>query len=376
MNRREFLTTAGAAGSAVLLAGCQAERTDGTPDGGTPTETEGEPSGATTTPEDPGTLVVATYDSFIDAPSSSPGAWIKERFEAETGAQLIWQTPPNEINYFIERANADVEADADVYVGLNTDDMIRIDENLESGSLFVEAGDLAGQDAIREQLQFDPKGRAVPYDTGYISLVWDATADDGEFVAPETFDGLLESEYEGDLLAQNPSSTTGRAFLLHTVHEKGEDGFVDYWEALRDNGVRVLGDWDAAYTAYGDGEAPMVVSYSTDQVYANRYDQNMDRHQIRFLNDQGYANPEGMAQFADADNPDLAKQFMEFVLRPEVQGQIAVQNVQFPAIEGAELPEEYAQFAKVPPEPVTFTYDELKGSIEGWIDAWQRAFTA
>ena len=373
MNRREFLKTAGASGSAMVLAGCQATQTDETP-----ADTEAEAPGTTTgTPaEEAGTLVVATYDEFIDAPSSSPGAWLKDQFEAETGAELLWQTPPNGANYFIERANADVETDADVYVGLNTDDLIRIDENLEDGSLFVEPDDLAGQSSVREELQFDPMDRAVPYDTGYISLVWDATADDGQFVAPETFDGLLDSEYEGDLLAQNPSSATGRAFLLHTVHEKGPDGFVDYWERLRDNDVTVLGDWDTAYSAYGDGEAPIVVSYSTDQVFANRFDQNMERHQIRFLNDQGYANPEGMAQLEGAANPDLARQFMEFMLRPEVQGEIAVRNVQFPATTDADLPEEYSTYAKVPPEPVTFTYDELKGSVDEWTDEWQRAFTA
>ncbi len=377
MDRRSFLKTAGATGSAALFAGCQATPSDGTPTGdGTPTDGS-EPGTATGTPDDePGTLVVATYDSFIDAPSSSPGAWVKEQFEAETGAQLVWQTPPNEVNYFIERANAGVDADADVYVGLNTDHLIRVDENLESDSLFAEAGDLEGGSAIREGLRFDPMGRAIPYDTGYISLVWDATADDGSFVAPETFDGLLEPEFSGDLLAQNPSSATGRAFFLHTVHEKGEDGFIDYWESLQDNDVRVLGSWDAAYNAYEEGEAPMVVSYSTDQVYANRYGQNIDRHQIRFLNDQGYANPEGMARFADADNPELATTFMEFMLRPEVQGEIAVRNVQFPAIDGADLPEEYAEYAKIPPEPVTFSYDELRGSIDGWIEQWQQSFTA
>ena len=88
------------------------------------------------------------------------------------------------------------------------------------------------------------------------------------------------------------------------------------------------------------------------------------------------ANPEGMARFADADNPELARTFMEFMLRPEVQGEIAVRNVQFPAIDGADLPAEYAEYAKIPPEPVTFSYDELRGSIDGWIEQWQQSFTA
>jgi len=385
MDRRTFLRRGGAVGAA-LLAGCSAEQVDSdgtTTDAGAGT-TSGDGTTATTaesttrgTTVGGGTrsLVVATYAPFVDAPSTSPGAWVKSAFEEEFDAELIWQTPENEVNFFIERANAGVDIDADVYVGLNTDMLIRVDQNLQSGPLFAEAGDLAGGENVKDSLRFDPQGRAVPYDTGYISLVWDATADDGEFVAPETFDGLLESGYEGDLLAQNPSSSaTGRAFLLHTIKAKGPDGYLDYWRGLRENGVRVLGTWSDSYSAYSNGEAPMVVSYSTDQVYANRSDQNMQRHQIRFLNDQGYANPEGMARFADTDAPDLARSFMEFMLRPEVQGEIAVRNVAFPAVTNAEMPEEYAQYAQEPPEAVTFSYDELKGNVSEWVDQWQREF--
>ncbi len=374
IDRRRFLAGAGAAGAA-LLAGCSAEQAD------SPTESATDSPGTTTTGTTVGgtgggTLVVATYSSFIDAVSSSPGAWLKQQFESEFDADLVYQTPPNELDQYIQRANAGVEIDADVYVGLNVDGLIRLDENLESGSLFAEAPDLSGESGIKDGLGFDPQGRAVPYDTGYISLVWNATADRGEFTAPETFDGLLESQYRGDLLAQNPSSSaTGRAFLLHTIKARGEENYLDYWSQLQENDVRILGSWGDAYSAYGEDEAPMVVSYSTDQVYANRSDQDMDRHQIRFLNDQAYANPEGMAQFASTDSPDLAQSFMEFVLRPEVQAEIAVRNVQFPAITDAEFGEEHAeyeQYAQVPPEAVSFTYDELRGNLQGWIEEWSR----
>ena len=372
IDRRRFIQTAGAAG-VTLLAGCSAEQVDDSPTDTTSTDTTSTTVGTT---ERSDTLVVATYSSFIDAVSTSPGGWIKQQFESEFDADLVWQTPPNELDQYIQRANADVEIDADVYVGLNVDGLIRLDENLEGSALFAESPSLDGQSNVKEGLSFDPQGRAVPYDTGYISLVWNATADGGGFVAPETFDGLLESEFEGDLLAQNPSSSaTGRAFLLHSIKAKGQDGYLDYWSDLQENGVRVLDGWDPAYGAYSEGEAPMVVSYSTDQVFANRAGEPMEEHQIRFLNDQGYANPEGMAQFAGTDSPTLAASFMEFMLRPEVQAQIAVRNVAFPAVTNAEFGEEnaeYEQYAQVPPEAVSFTYDELKGNVQGWIEEWSR----
>jgi hypothetical protein len=36
----------------------------------------------------------------------------------------------------------------------------------------------------------------------------------------------------------------------------------------------------------------------------------------------------------------------------------------------ATLPDEYAQYAYEPAEPVTFTYDELVGNIHEWTEAW------
>ncbi|WP_080506134.1 thiamine ABC transporter substrate binding subunit [Halorubrum sp. BV1] len=390
--RRRILALGGAAGAAAL-AGCSAERTNGDEESGDDGAGSGGDAGDddTSEEEDEGegdegkpTLTVATYTNFIDAPSVSPGEWLKSEFESRFDATLEWATPDNEINYYVERAQSGVGIDADVYVGFNTEDLVRIDSELDD-ELFAEAGEISGAEDVRDGLSFDPFGRAVPFDTGYVSLVYDGT----EAEAPATFEGLLDPEHAGALIAQNPgSSATGRAFLLHTVNRfgdgpdgavEGEDGdpdydYLDYWTDLQANDVRVLGSWDDAYTAWSNGEAPMVVSYSTDQVFADMEGANLQEHQIRFLNDQAYATPEGMAVFAETDRPDLAREFMSFMLEPEVQGEIAQRNVAFPATDTATLPDDYAELAQEPADPVTFSYDELRGSVGGWIEAWERQF--
>ncbi|WP_200530841.1 thiamine ABC transporter substrate-binding protein [Halorubrum sp. LN27] len=386
--RRRFLALGGAAG-AVALAGCSAEPTDGgdgsdNSDGSDGSDGEDGDDGDDGDDEETPTLTVATYGSFIDAPSVSPGEWLKEAFESRVDAELEWATPDNEVNYYVERAGSGVSIDADLYVGLTTEDLVRVDEALDD-DLFAERGEIDGFGDVRDGLLFDPFDRAVPFDTGYVSLVYDGTATE----APETFEGLLDDEHAGALIAQNPGgSSTGRSFLLHTVHRFGDgpdgsveggDGdadydYLDYWAELQDNDVRVLGSWDDAYTAWSNGEAPMVVSYSTDQVFADMEGEPLEEHQIRFLNDQAYANPEGMAVFADADEPELAREFMSFMLEPDVQGEIAQRNVAFPATDTAELPDDYADLAQEPAEPVTFTYDELQGSAGEWVEDWERQF--
>jgi len=377
MRRRTFLRAVGAGGVAGL-AGCTGN------DGGSTATNGGESDGgaASATGTTTGTaagipeLVVATYGAFVDAPSTSPGPWIKETFESEFDATLSFATPDSEINYFIERALRGVEIDADAYVGLNVDMLIRVDEKLDDG-LFATVGDVEGRNDVKDGLNFDPQGRIVPYDTSYVSLVYNETFGDGDFAAPETFDGLLESDYEGDLLVQNPAaSATGKSFLLHTIKAKSEDGYLDYWQKLKENNARVVSDWGTSYDQYLKEEAPMVVSYSTDQVYAHREGQDLAKHQIRFLNDQGYAYPEGMSVFRDADDPDLARRFLEFILRPDVQGEIAQRNVAFPSTTTAELPSSFEEYAQAPPEAVTFTYDELRDNVSEWTTAWERQFAS
>ncbi len=364
MRRRNFIKGVGTSLVGIGLAGCAGDDGESTD---TNTDT-GETGTATDTGESlSGTLNVATYSSFTG--EGTAGNWLKSNFEAENPEVTVeFSTPENGVNEFIQRASEGAPIDADMYVGINTGELVRADEELDT-DLFAEAGNVEGASSVKSALEIDPDGRAVPYDTGYISLVYD----EDEVDSPDTFDDLLGPAYEDALIAQNAQqSDPGRAFLLWTIHEKGADNYLDYWSDLVDNGVRIMSDWQPAYNAYQEEERPMVVSYSTDQVFYNGEGVDMSRHQVGFINDQGYANPEAMARFADADNPELATAFMEFVLTEEAQAEIAVRNVQFPAVEGVEPGGDFGEFALEPPEPVTFEYDELAGNVSTWIEDWAR----
>ncbi|QLD89719.1 thiamine ABC transporter substrate-binding protein [Natronomonas salina] len=345
MRRRAFLASAGA--TIAATAGCLGDSGGG--NGGD------------------GVVTVATYESMVDG-SDPAGPWLKDAFESEHDAEVEFTVPDSGVNQYIQRAREGADVEADCYVGLNVDELIRVDDELDDPLFDTLDGDLEGSDRILDELRFDPDGRVLPYDTGYISLVYDESE-----VEPQTFADLTAEENRGDLIAQNAqNSDPGRAFLLWTIKEFGPDGYLDYWQDLEDNDVRILGSWNDAYNAYTAGEAPMVVSYSTDQVFASQETDDLTRHQVGFLNDQGYANPEGMARFADAGDPEATADFMEFVLTPEAQGEIAMRNVQFPAVDDAELDDEFEQYAHVPPEPVTFTYEELAGNLDGWVEDWAR----
>ncbi|WP_229124760.1 thiamine ABC transporter substrate-binding protein [Halapricum desulfuricans] len=370
MRRRTFLRTAGA-GSVVALAGC----TGNGDQNGTPSDTpqdgssgDTQQNGTTTTGDPERTLTVATYSSFTG--EDTAGNYLKSAFEDDRDDVTVeFEVPENGLNQYILQKQQGSNVSADMYLGLNTAELVRAEDELDAELFLDSRGDLDRADAIKSDLEIDPEGRAVTYDTGYITLVYD----EDEVESPATFDELLEPAYEDALITQNAQqSDPGRAFLLWTIADQGEDEYLDYWQGLLDNGVRILSDWEPAYNAYLDGSAPMVVSYSTDQVYYHGPDVDMSRHQVGFIEDQGYANPEAMARFADTDTADLALEFMDFVLQPEQQAEIAVKNVQFPAVEDADPGEEFSEYAYEPPEPVTHTYDELQGKVDGWIEQWAR----
>ncbi|WP_415381690.1 thiamine ABC transporter substrate-binding protein [Halosimplex sp. TS25] len=388
MDRRRFVKAAGA-GVAGLIAGCSAEPTgdgdatdtsDGSTDSGDgSTDSTGTADGTVTGTASGGTPVlrVGTYPSFVDAPSSSPGPWLKEQFEAEHDVELKWFPPESNMDYFLQRRQQNVTIDTDLFLGLTPENLVKADRGTGDGeSLFtsVDTSALSNAGHVVDDYRFDPQERAIPVGASYISLVYNQNALDERGVgAPETFDDLASDPYENGLLVPNPqNSETGKEFLFWTIDHFGEDGYLDYWSRLMDNGTQILKDWGTAYDAYSNDEAPMVVSYSTDQVYADRYDQDMARHQVGFPNGEGYAYVEGAAPFAGTDKMGLATEFIDFVLQPDVQAEIAQRNVALPAVDNADLPKDFDDLVHEPETIVSFGYDELMGNVEPWLNDWSQ----
>ncbi|MFC7082087.1 thiamine ABC transporter substrate-binding protein [Halorussus caseinilyticus] len=294
----------------------------------------------------------------------------KEEFEKRHDATLEWVVHENELTSFVQRRKEGVDLGADAYVGITPEDLVQANDALEK-SLFApfDTGAVENAENVADAYHFDPERRILPTGASYVCPVYDEQA----VSAPPTLEALTGDSYRDSLLLANPqNTTTGLLFLLWTVKQQGRDSYLDYWKRLMDNEVRVLGSWSDAYAAYSNGEAPMVVSYSTDQVYAANEGKDMRRHQIGFPNDRGYAYVDGVGKFATTDRDELVRTFAEFLLDPEVQRETAVQNVGVPTVENASLPEEFRRYAHVPDEPVQFSYDVLAEHVDEWRDAWAR----
>lgn len=369
-SRRNFVATVGSA-TALGLAGCIEMTETGGEDTTTSTSGDGTSTttGGTTATEsgEPPTLRMGTTEAYVGAVSTSAGGWVEEAFESEYDVDFEWVVRDNELNDFVRRKQQGVDLGADGYVGVTPTGLVRADRELDE-SLFAgfDTGGVDNTDDVVDAYWFDPERRVLPTGASYVCIVYDET----EVPEPESLEALTTDEYSDGLLLPNPQNTvTGLSFLLWTVHEFGEDGYLGYWDRLVDNGLRTTGSWNAAYSAYSGKEAPMVMSYSTDQVYAAQSDVDMSRHQIAFPNDQGYAYVSGLAKFAGTDEAGLVDDFASFMLEADTQRNVAEKNVGIPTVSDASLPEEVQQYVHTPENPIQYGYETLAESADDWREA-------
>src|SRR5205823_2847734 len=84
--------------------------------------------------------------------------------------------------------------------------------------------------------------RVTPIDESDVCVNYDKRV-----AAPTSLDDLKKPAFKDKVVVENPAtSSTGLTFLLATVAKYGESGYLDYWRALKANGVKVDDGWEQA----------------------------------------------------------------------------------------------------------------------------------
>ena len=212
----------------------------------------------------------------------------------------------------------------------------------------------------------------MPFDHGYITLVYDTRAIKAEDL-PKTFEDLTDPRFKNKIIAIDPrTSSVGHALLMWTIKHYGEDGFVDYWRRLAPNLLTIAGGWSAAYKMFTNGDAPIVVSYATDTAYAVMEGLG-PIYGVLPLHDAGYLQIEGVGIVRTSKNVDLAHAFVDYLLSPEVQELIPTTNWMYPANPQAKLPEEWVRYAQPPKNSVRIDPEELDRKEATWLRQWAMA---
>lgn len=318
------------------------------------------------------TLVVYTYSSF----ASGPAQQVKEGFEAlHPGTEVVFVSPGAGAET-LARIIAEQDTggtQADVFIGLSDTLLPRalardVLEPLDKTAL-------PNLERVPADLDFDDTGHAVPFDNGYITIIYDSEAL-SEDELPTSLEDLADPRFAKQLIAIDPrTSSVGHAFLMWTIAEYGDPGYIDYWERLAPNLLTTTSGWSAAYNHYEAGEAPMMVSYSTDTAYGVMYG-GSDRSQVWTPEGQAYRQIEAMGIVRGTQVPELAHKFIDYVLSVDVQQLIPTSNWMFPANADTPLPEEWEEYAVVPEHPVRLDAELIEENEARWLREWARIITS
>jgi thiamine transport system substrate-binding protein len=318
----------------------------------------------------PDTLTILTHDSFAISEA------IVTDFEEENNIDVIF-LPSGDAGSVLNRAILSKNAPiADVLYGIDNTYLSRA-----MGEDLFEVYDSPLLATIPDEFKLDTLNRAIPINYGDVCINYDKSYfRESNLALPTSLDDLIDPQYAGLLVVENPAtSSPGLVFLLATITEFGDEGYLDYWENLKNNGVVVANDWETAYYtnfsgSAGRGSQPMVVSYGTspaaefifseieinESPTASLVAENMCFRQIEFV---------GILK--GSKNRALAEKFIDYMLSVDFQEDIPLNMFVFPVNQEAVIQPIFLDHIQIPEAPAVLAADRIAEMREIWIDSWR-----
>jgi thiamine transport system substrate-binding protein len=189
---------------------------------------------------------------------------------------------------------------------------------------------------------------------------------------PTSLKALVNAPDDIRIVIQDPrTSTPGLGLLLWVRSVYGDDA-GEAWASLSPRIVTVTKGWWDAYSMFLDGEADMVLSYSTSPAYHIVVD-GTDKYRAAAFDEGHYMQVEVAAMLKNAPQPELARQFMDFILSSDFQSVIPTKNWMYPAGK-ADLPEAFDGLIQ-PVEARLYSPEDVAANKSAWVGEWQRALS-
>ncbi|MHB0989441.1 MAG: thiamine ABC transporter substrate-binding protein [Bellilinea sp.] len=330
------------------------------------------PPTATATPAEPAVLRVMTHDSFLVSEA------LVAQFEQENNVKLSF-LPSGDTGAALNKAILSKNAPlADVFYGIDNTFLSRA---LDEALFETYASPLLA--SIPAEFKLDVENRALPVDYGDVCINYDKAYFAAKNLAlPQSLEELAAPAYKGLLVVENPAtSSPGLAFLLATIAHFGEDGYLAYWQQLRDNGLVVVNDWETAYYtnfsgSSGHGPQPMVVSYASsppaEVIFAET---PLTEAPTASITAPGtcFRQIEFVGILAGTPQRALAEKFVDFMLSIPFQEDMPLQMFVYPVQPDAKLPEAFVKYAQLPQEPAALAPEDISANRNAWIEAWTEA---
>jgi thiamine transport system substrate-binding protein len=304
-------------------------------------------------------LTVYTYDSFVS--SWGPGPAVKAAFEAECGCVLEFVGAGDGAALLARLQIEGARTEADVVLGLDTNLTARAAET----GLFAPHGmspvldlPVAWEDPL-----------FLPFDWGWFAFVHDTTRVPNP---PRSFDELIASDLS--VVIQDPRSSTPGLGLLMWVEAAHGARAAEVWAGLAPRILTVTAGWSEAYGLFLQGEADMVLSYTTSPAYHLIAEGDATKAAAPFAEGH-YLQVEVAGIVAGSDQPDLARRFLEFMVSDGFQSIIPTTNWMYPAVTpAAGLPEGF-ETLHVPETSLLLGPAEAAARRDAALAVWRDALS-
>lgn len=301
-------------------------------------------------------LTVYTYDSF--ASEWGPGPVIEKGFEEVCGCDVRFVGLDSSIGAFNRIRLEGRASKADVLLGLD----VNIAGAARDSGLFAHHG--LAMEGLATPIEWTDDTFA-PFDWGHFAFVYDSRR---LTTPPASFEDIIAAPDDFKIVIQDPRSATPGLGLLMWVRAAYGDRAPEIWRGLRPKILTVTKGWWDSYSMFLEGEADMVLSYTTSPAYHAVVDGETFIKAAPFAEGH-YLQMELAAVTAGAPEPELAREFIAYLVGTQAQSAIPTTNWMFPVNRQAELPDAFGNLI-TPEITLALTPAEAEANRKAWIDEW------
>ena len=300
------------------------------------------------------TLTVYAYDTFC-------GDWgaagsVIPAFEEATGIKVNLVASGAAIEVINKVRLEGKNTECDVILGITDDIADKAYDLLESyDSPYIQT--------IDERYRFDVQNRLIPYDYGAFAFVYDT---ESNIEVPTCLADLTKDQYKDKVILIDPrTSSVGTGLMMWTYNALG-DQWLSWWKTMTENALTTASGWSSGYGLFTEGEAPIVISYTTSPVYHVMWE-NTTRYQALLFTDGHEATIEAVGIVKGTKHRSEAEAFIDFLLT-NAQVDLANANSMYPVNSEITLPAAY-DYAPVPEKIYTGSSEKASELLKLWTDA-------
>lgn len=296
-------------------------------------------------------VIIYAYDSFSG--EWGPGPEIARLFKEKTGMEVIFADCEDGGQVLSKAILEKKDPYADVVIGIDNnlwkqaydegilDSFVPSNANEVKAELWAKLNPL--ENIVTDADVKSSKATLIPFDFSPFAFIFNTKSG---IEAPKCLEDLTKDIYAKKIILMDPrTSTPGLGFetWVKTVYGDRAD---DYMKRLEPSILTMTPGWSAGYGMFTDGEAPLVISYTTSPAYHIEYGEG-DQFQALIFDDGHIMQVEGAGIVKGAKNKKGAQAFIEFLISPEAQNVIPLTQWMFPVNSTIALPKSY-DYAPVP----------------------------